>query len=54
MKLEPELIKDILIWCEENLPREDNLISQASDIKIDNFSTYQIVFHAKLLELHPI
>lgn len=48
MKLEPQLIKDILQWCEENLP--DNEISYSpSDMKFDKYDDYQILFHVKLL-----
>lgn len=48
MKLEPELIKEILLWCEGHLPDDEKMWS-ASDIEIKGFESKQIQFHTKLL-----
>ena len=48
MKLEPELIKDILVWGENNLPNDDKIFS-ASGLEFKGFSKQQILFHTKLL-----
>jgi hypothetical protein len=48
MKLEPDLIKEILIWCEEKLP-DENKSWLASEIIIPGYSKFQTIFHVKLL-----
>jgi hypothetical protein len=48
MKLDIELIKEILFWCEETLPDESKAY-QISDLKFEHFSTGQIKFHFHLL-----
>ena len=48
MKLDPELIKNILQFCEDKLP-DDNLSYSPSDMKFDGFTEQQILFHVKLL-----
>ena len=47
MKLEMDLIRGILLWCNGNLP-SDNPIS-ASEIVIPGYKADQITFHFKLL-----
>lgn len=48
MKLEPELIKAILIWCEKQLP-DENKSWEASNLEINGYNQNQIIFHTKLL-----
>jgi hypothetical protein len=48
MKLEPELIKEILLWGEEHLP-DDEKSWEARDLDIPNFDKKEIIFHVKLL-----
>lgn len=48
MKLEPELLKMILVWCEENLP-DDKGSWDDSSLNFKQFTRQQIQFHAKLL-----
>jgi hypothetical protein len=48
MKLEPDLIKEILQFCEDKLPDDDQMWS-ASNLEIKGFDSKQIIFHAKLL-----
>lgn len=48
MKLEPDLLKEILIYCEENLPDKKRVI-KASEIIISNYQDKEILFHVKLL-----
>ena len=48
MKIEPGLIKDILQWCEENLP-DDEKSWEASVLVFKGYDSKQIVFHTKLL-----
>ncbi len=48
MKLEPNLIKEILIWCEENLPCKEKAWL-ASELEFKHYDSDQIIFHIKLL-----
>jgi len=48
MKLEPQLIKDILQWCEDKLPDREFSYSP-TDMKFDKYDEFQILFHVKLL-----
>ncbi|MBA4383459.1 MAG: hypothetical protein C0410_01865 [Anaerolinea sp.] len=48
MKLEPELIKEILLWCEKYLPAENKSFN-LDEMEISKFSRFQIVFHTKIL-----
>jgi hypothetical protein len=48
MKLEPDLIKEILGWCEETLP-DDEKGWLVSDLELKKYSPKQINFHVKLL-----
>jgi len=49
MKIDPDLFKKILLWCEENLPSKPTIILQASDIEIPGFTQEQIFYHTDLL-----
>ena len=46
MKLEMDLIRGILLWCNDNLP-ENSIAS--SEIAISGFTKNQITFHIRLL-----
>jgi len=48
MKLEPDLIKEILLWCEKYLPDYEKSW-KASEIEVLNFTKKEIIFHVKLL-----
>lgn len=48
MKLEPELIKKILEFGEENLPNRNETFS-TENIVINGFSREQLTFHIRLL-----
>lgn len=48
MKLQPDLIRDILIWCEENLSHESVII--ANQIKIDRYTSDEIIYHCEILK----
>lgn len=48
MKLEPDLIKKILEYCEDKLPDKQSLCS-SEDMIIPNYDSKQIQFHTKLL-----
>lgn len=48
MKLEPDLLKEILVYCEDNLPDKQRGIN-ASRLIIPNYQDNQIIFHTKLL-----
>lgn len=47
MNLEPELIKEILEWSEQNLPEKEYFT--ASELKIKKYTSAQIIFHVGLL-----
>jgi hypothetical protein len=49
MKLEPDLIKEILQWCEDNLPENPEKLIRISNFKFNQYSINQITFHTKLL-----
>jgi hypothetical protein len=48
MNLEPDLLKEILQWCEDNLPDRDKIL-KISLTKFGDYSKEQIKFHSKLL-----
>lgn len=48
MKLNPDLLRDILVWCEDNLPQK-SLSIMATNIHIPDWSSQQIVYHLTLL-----
>ncbi len=47
MKLDPELIKNVLEWCEDNLPEHQGY--SFSDIEIPEYDKEAVKLHAKLL-----
>lgn len=42
-----DLIRDLLIYFEDNLPEKGSIV--ASEIKLGDYSSAEIVFHVKLL-----
>lgn len=48
MKIEPALVKEILDWCQENLPNTNNS-GHESLIKFSKYSQEQIHYHIKQL-----
>jgi Hypothetical protein (DUF2513) len=48
MKLEPDLIKNILQYCEDNLPDKMQW-TRASDLSFKGYDSQQIVYHVGLL-----
>jgi hypothetical protein len=48
MRLDAELLKEVLIWCEKNTPSE-NKSYLASEIELEKFAPFQVMFHVKLL-----
>ncbi len=48
MKLEPDLIREILVWCEDNLPNKEKNY-EASELSIKGYTSDQIVYHITLL-----
>lgn len=49
MKLEPDLIRSILVWCEDNLPNEENAEVEFEESDFPKYSLAKINFHTKLL-----
>jgi hypothetical protein len=47
MELNPELLKKVLEWCEDNLPKGDGVYPP--DIIIESYSKEEIKLHVKLL-----
>lgn len=48
MKLDTELLKKILIWCEDNIP-DENKSFQASEVQFEGYTPFQTMFHIKKL-----
>lgn len=48
MKLDTDLIRDILLWCEGKLPDKERSY-QASEIEIKDYTSDQILYHVELL-----
>lgn len=48
MKLDTDLIRKVLIWCEAKLPDKDRSY-QASEIEIKDYISDQILYHVELL-----
>lgn len=49
MRLDEILIKEILIWCEENTPSKDSHIPNAYNIELEGYSQDQIIYHVDKL-----
>lgn len=47
MNLNAELVKKILIWCNENTPKRNERFLHASDVQIVGYSDDQIFNHLK-------
>jgi hypothetical protein len=48
MKLDVDLIRDILLWCEKSIPATDQGYC-TSDVIIENYTHEQITLHFSLL-----
>jgi hypothetical protein len=48
MKLEMDLVRDILLWCEDKLPDNDQSYD-TTDLVFSGFTSSQIMYHFKLL-----
>jgi hypothetical protein len=48
MKLDMDLIREILLWCEERIPDETRSFT-TDDLEIEGHTHFQIKYHVKLL-----
>ena len=48
MKLDTDLIRKVLLWCEDKLPDKERSY-QASEIEIKGYTSDQILYHVALL-----